>query len=219
MYLVVKALVVALMSLPLVACSSAYRVVKIPERAADMYPLSQTKDGVTIAIDEMRGAARAHRYFGADLIGSGILPVVVVVSNFSPQTIAVKPADVLLQRGRDIVDPLPLESVVAVATSTRWIRQKTREQVEGFFSSAAFKETVLLPNETYQGVMFFANVKPRKRDQGSFSVMSLFDEGGPRIRVAVTDFERPNRVHFGPFSLSSQEVEFGRARLDMMDRF
>jgi hypothetical protein len=213
-------LIVALSSLCVVACASTYRVVQIPQREADMYPLSQTKGGITIAIDEIRSAARAQRYFGANIVPAGVLPVVVVVSNHSSQNIVVKPADVLLQRGRDIVDPLPLESVVAVATGDRWfLRKKTVEQVEGFLSSVAFKETVLLPNDSYQGVMFFANARPRRQEDRFFTISSLFADRGPRIRVAITDLEEPRRVHFGPFSLSSQEQEIVRARFDMLDRF
>jgi len=213
-------LIVALSSVCVMGCASTYHVVQIPERDADMYPLSQTKDGVTIAIDEVRSAARAQRYFGANIVPAGVLPVVVVVSNHSSRSVVVKPSDVLLQRGRDIADPLPLESVVTLATGDRWfLRKKTAEQVEGFFANAAFKETVLLPNDSYQGVMFFANAKPRRHEDRFFTMSSLFADSGPRIRVAITDLEEPHRVHFGPFSLSSQEQEVTQARFDAFEQF
>jgi hypothetical protein len=190
-------------------CASRYHVVRMPEREADLYPLSQSKDGVTIAIDEIKGAARAERYFGADLIKEGILPLVVVVSNYSERPVNVKPSDVLLHRGREIVDPLPVEVVLAIAKRQHWfLRSRTEEQIENFFEDIVFKETALPPNETYQGVMFFTLPKQPRRRDSLFMISSLFREGGPRVRVGVTDLDTRERLHFGPFSLSSPEDLF-----------
>jgi hypothetical protein len=196
--------ILMMLSLLVTGCASSYRVVEIPQREADMYPVSQTRDGLTIAIDEMRGSARAQQYFGANLIRAGILPVAIIVSNRGEQRVAVKPSDILLQRGRDIVDPVPLQTVIAIAQDQRvFLRKRTRENVATFFRSIAFTETVLLPNETYQGVMFFSNPRPRRRDDRYFSVWSLFEPGGPRMRVAVTEMDSHDRMHFGPFSLAA----------------
>lgn len=204
----------------LAGCASTYRIVQIPQREADMYPLSQTKAGLTIAIDEIRDAARAQRYFGANLIKAGIRPVVVVVSNYGKHRIVVKPADVLLQRGRDIVDPLPIQAVIGTAQGQRWfMRKRTRRNVDDFFHSVVFKEAVLLPNDTYQGVMFFSNPKPGRTEDRFFSVWSLFAESGPRIRVGVTDLDEQGRMHFGPFALSSSEDTIRWAWSDSFERF
>src|SRR5262245_22687947 len=99
------------------ACAGTYQVVRMPQREADLYPLSQTQAGVTIAIDEIKDAARAERYFGADLIKARILPVAVVVSNYGQHPVIVKPSDILLHQGKEIVDPLPIEVVLASAKS------------------------------------------------------------------------------------------------------
>jgi hypothetical protein len=209
-----------LIGLVLTGCASPYRIVQIPQREADMYPLSQTKAGLTIAIDEIRGAARAQRYFGADLIKAGIMPVIVVVSNYGEHRVVVKPSDVLLQRGRDIVDPLPIQTVIATAQDQRWfLRKRTRQSVDNFFYSVVFKEAVLLPNDTYQGVMFFSNPKPKRNADRFFTVWSLFAEGGPRVRVGVTDLDEQDRMHFGPFTLSSSEDTLRSAWPQSFERF
>jgi hypothetical protein len=69
----------ALLALLVSACASSYRVVQVPQYGADLYPQSQTRSGVTVAIDEIKSADRVERLFGADLIKEGILPVSVVV--------------------------------------------------------------------------------------------------------------------------------------------
>jgi hypothetical protein len=197
---------ILILSAVLAGCASSYDVVRLPEREADLYPLSQTKAGVTIAIDEIKTVARAERYFGADLIKEGIVPVAVLVSNYGENRVIVKPSDVLLHRGKEVVDPLPVEIVIATAKSQRWfLRSKTEERIDSFFESLVFRETALLPDETYQGVMFFPAPKPRRTQDTYFTALSLFREGGPKIRVGVTDTETRDRLHFGPFSLSRPE--------------
>jgi hypothetical protein len=197
---------ILILSVVLAGCASSYEVVRMPQREADMYPLSQTKAGVTIAIDEIKSVARAERYFGADLIREGILPVAVLVSNYGANRVIVKPSDVLLQRGREIIDPLPFEIVVAMAKSQRWfLRSKTEERIDSFFESLMFRETALLPDESYQGLMFFPIPEPPKSQDAYFTALSLFREGGPKVRVGVTDLETHERLHFGPFSLSPPE--------------
>jgi len=37
----------------LAGCASSYQVVQFPQREADLYPLSQTRDGISVAIDEV----------------------------------------------------------------------------------------------------------------------------------------------------------------------
>ena len=202
----IRALFLILSGIVLGSCASPYQVVRMPQREADLYPLSQTKNGITIAIDEIKGVARAERYIGADLIKEGILPLAVVVSNYGEHPVMVKPSDILLHRGKEIIDPLPIEIVLATAKSQHWfLRSKTEEQIDSFFEDLMFKETALPPNETYQGVLFFSIPKPQKRDDTLFMMSNLFREGGPKIRIGVTDLETRDRVHFGPFSLSPPE--------------
>src|ERR687896_2232852 len=108
-----RALLSCLLVLAVAGCSSSYRVVQVPQYGADLYPQSQTKSGVTVAIDEMKAAERVERLFGADLIKEGILPVNVVVSNFGKQRILLKPSDILLYQGKEVIDPVPVEMVMA----------------------------------------------------------------------------------------------------------
>jgi hypothetical protein len=190
----------------LAGCAGSYQVVRMPQREADLYPLAQTKGGITIAIDEIKGAARAERYFGADLIKAGILPLLVVVSNHGKHPVVVKPSDVLLHKGREIIDPLPLEVVLSVAKSQHWfLRSRTEEQIDSFFRDLVFTETTLSAYDSYQGVMFFTIPKAHRRRDTTFMISSLFREGGPKVRVGVTDLDTRDRVHFGPFSLSLPE--------------
>jgi len=97
------------------ACASSYRVVQVPQYGADLYPQSQTRSGITVAVDEMNNAGRVERLFGADLIKEGILPVSVVVSNFGKQRVLLKPSDILFYQGNEVIDPLPVEMVMATA--------------------------------------------------------------------------------------------------------
>src|SRR5713101_6700194 len=104
----------ALVVVLLAGCGS-YQVAQMPQYEADLYPLTQSKSGITIGIDDIRSPERAQRYFGADLVKDGVLPVNVVVSNYGKHRVVVKPSDILLHRGKEIVDPLPIQIVAAAA--------------------------------------------------------------------------------------------------------
>jgi hypothetical protein len=187
-------------------CAGSYQVVRLPQREADLYPLSQTKEGITIAIDEIKGQARAERYFGADLIKAGILPVMVIVSNYSEDPVLVRPSDILLHRGKEILDPLPIDTVLSFAKSQHWfLRSRTEEQIDDFFESVMFTETSLPAEDTFQGVLFFSMPKASRRHDTTFMISSLFREGGPKVRVGVTQPQTGERLHFGPFTLSLPE--------------
>lgn len=201
-----RVLLPALLTLAVLGCAGSYQVVRIPEYEADLYPLSQMKAGITIAIDEIKNPQRAERYFGADLIREGILPVNVVASNHGKQRVVVKPSDILLHRGKEIIDPLPLEMVVAIAKRQHgYLRSATEEAVNRFFENMTFKETVLLPNETSRGVMFFALPSPKTPTDRFFTALSVYREGGPRVRVGLTNLDTGERVLFGPFPLALPE--------------
>ena len=193
----------AFVSLVLASCAAGpYQVVSLPERDADLYPLSQKKAGITVAIDEIKSAERAERYFGADLINDGIVPVAVIVSNYGEHRVNVKPSDVLLSRGKEVIDPLPLELVVEAAKREHgFLPEKAEERIDAFFKSVAFSETVLFPNDTYQGVMFFPAPKPDKTKDPFFTALSLWREAGPKVLVGATDLDTRDRLHFGPFSV------------------
>jgi hypothetical protein len=192
-----------LLALAVTGCASSYRVVQVPQYGADLYPQSQTRAGITVAIDEMKGAERVERLFGADLVAEGILPVNVVVSNFGKQRVLVKPADVLLHRGREVIDPVPVEMVMATAKRQKnFLRASTQEEVDRYFGETAFKETAVYPNETYRGVLFFAVPAQKRVADRFFTSLSLFREGGPKMRVGVTNVETGERVLFAPFAIT-----------------
>jgi hypothetical protein len=197
-----RTLIAVFLAVTLAACARSYQVVSLPQHEADLYPVAQRQGGIAVAIDEMRNPARATRYFGADLVKEGILPVTVVVSNTGKQRVAVKPSDILVYRGHEIVDPLPVEMVAAAAKRQHGsLRSATEREVDRFFEKTTFKETILGPNESYRGVMFFALPEPHKRDR-FFASWSAFREGGLRVRIGLTDTDTGERLLFGPFSLS-----------------
>jgi hypothetical protein len=196
--------IVMLMAAGLAGCSSTYQVVQVPQRDADLYPLSQTRQGVSVAIDEITSSDRAASYFGADLVQVGVIPLVVVISNNGTHRIDVKPADVLLTRGTQIIDPLRLETVVAMAKKQHgFVRATTQKSVAEYFEGVAFNEMVLPPGATYQGVMFFPIPRKEASSDSLFMAMTLFRESGMWILVGARDLDTGNRVHFGPFAVSS----------------
>ena len=198
-----KRIAAALLVLLLAACSRSYQVVQVPQYGADLYPLSQTKAGVTIAIDEIRRPERAERFFGIDLVREGILPVNVVVSNYGKQRVVVKPSDILLYRGKEVIDPLPIEMVLATAKRQHgFLASTTEAQVDKFFESSTFKEAVLLPNESYRGVVFFAPPVAKSLSDRWFRVLQAYNEGGPKIRLGVTTLDSGDRLLFGPFQVA-----------------
>ena len=201
-----RILLVALIALAVSGCASSYRVVQVPQYGADLYPQSQTRSGVTVAIDELKTAERVERLFGADLIKDGILPVNVVVSNFGKQRMVLKPSDILLHQGKDVIDPIPVELVMATAKRQKtFLRSSTEAEVDKYFAASTFKETTLFPNETYRGVMFFAVPVPKKTMDRFFSAWSVYRDGGPKVRVGVTNLDSGERVLFAPFAIRMPE--------------
>lgn len=187
------------------ACASSYRVVQVPQYGADLYPQSQTRSGITVAIDEMKNAERVERLFGADLIKEGILPVNVVVSNFGKQRLILKPSDILLYQGREVIDPLPVEMVMATAKRQKYLRMSTERQVDKYFGDAMLKETLLYPNETYRGIMFFALPAPKRPLDRFFTSWSILRDDEPKMRIGITNLDSGERVLFAPFSVRLPE--------------
>ena len=191
-----------LMTLALAGCASSYQVVEVPQREADLYPYSQTRNGLTVAVDEIASSDRAARYFGANLVRMGVVPVVVVVSNNGVARIDLKPSDVLVRQGTEIIDPLPLETVVAMVKSQHGhLLPSTQKEIAGYFDAVVFKNRVLTPAETYQGVLFFPIAPQQKNPDSLFSSMSLFHESGLQVVVGARDLDTGNRMRFGPFPL------------------
>jgi hypothetical protein len=187
-----------------VTACSPYEVVQLPLREADLYPLAQTRAGITVAIDEITSPERVEKFFGANLIEDEILPVNIIISNHGEQRYTIRPSDVLLLKGTEVIDPLPIDRVSEIAKRHyKLMTSKTRQRINEYFSNIALKETVLAPNEIYQGVLFFPAIKSETEDDRFFTILRLFREGSSKIRVVITDQETSSRIHFGPFSLNN----------------
>jgi len=195
-----------LVALVVSACASSYRVVQVPQYGADLYPQSQTRSGITVAVDEMKNAERVERLFGADLIKEGILPVNVVVSNFGKQRLLLKPSDILLYQGKEVIDPLPVEMVMATAKRQKYLRTSTEREVDKYFGDAMLKETAVYPNQTYRGIMFFALPAPKQPLDRFFAKLSLYRDDGPKMRIGITNLDTGERVLFSPFSVGLPET-------------
>jgi hypothetical protein len=198
-------LLAPLLSLLLAGCAGSYRVVQVPHYGADLYPQSQTRSGITVAIDEMTAPERVERLFGTDLIGQGVLPVNVVVSNFGKQRVLLKPSDILLYRGKEIIDPIPVEMVMGIAKRSKNLREATQGEVDKYLDGTLLKEAALYPNETYRGVMFFAVPPGKSFLDRFFTSYSLHNEGGPRVRIGMTNLDSGERVLFAPFPITLPE--------------
>lgn len=191
--------------LSLAACAGGKSVelVQIPQRDADLYPWAQQRAGVVLAVDEIVDPARVRQYFGADLLKQNLLPVSVIVSNHGEHRIAVRPSDILLMRGGTVVDPMPIERVAAMAKDEMGrLHSETEQDVEKHFRSLALRERTLAPNENYQGLLFYPQPQPKERNR-LFAVLSLFREGGLKMRVGLTDLDTGQRLPFGPFTLAT----------------
>lgn len=199
---------VGVLALGLAACSSPspYVVVEMPEREADLYPLSQTKEGITVAVDEITDMDRSKQFFGVDMFKQGIVPINVVISNHTERKQLVSPSDILLLRGRQsVVDPLPVQTITNLVDRDYWyLDSRTKRRINEHFEDLTLREMVLMPNEVYHGVLFFQAARPDKdyEDSRYFTVMSLYRQGSLNIQVSIADLETRERKHFGPFPIS-----------------
>jgi hypothetical protein len=189
------------------ACATPSALAPIPLRDADLYPESQTKAGIAVAVDELTYPERAKQYFGIDLIKEEVLPINIIVSNHGQGRYVIKPSDVLLMHGKEVVDPMPVKSVeAAICNEYGRISHEKARTVDAYFGKVMLQEAVVVPNGNYQGVIF---LKAERRkgdgsgtDEQSSNMIQLLREGRLKIRVAVTDLETSERIHFGPFSLT-----------------
>ena len=194
--------------LALAACTTAYEIVEIPTRDAELYPLAQSKDGITVAVDEITSSERSKQYFGVDLFKEGIVPLNVVISNHTDRRLLVNPADMLLLRGRQsVVDPVPLHMVTnLVVRDYGWLKSDANKELNEHFEDLSLQEMVLMPDQVYQGVLFFKAAEPDryKSRNRHFTVMSLYRQGALNLQVSIADLETQERMYFGPFPIALQ---------------
>jgi hypothetical protein len=175
----------------------------LPARHADLYPLSMTRAGATVAVDQITTPERGARYFGADLASRDILPVLVTVSAHGETAYRVGPANLLLHRRTAVIDALPVEEVVNALSRAQRLGRGTREQFERYLVEVSFAETIVKPGETYQGMLFFP-VAAERQDRRRLSWMVLH-QGEARLTFVATNAETGERVRFGPFRLSEAD--------------
>lgn len=187
----------------LVACVPTPPLVPYPDRAADLYPLSQTIEGVSVAVDAVEGT-RTRRYFGEGLLARRILPVTVVVSNLSSHEVHLGPEDVLLWQGQEVIDPVPAP-VVARLTQPLAGGRAIRE-AERYFEGLGFHETVLSPGQSYHGVMFFLLPPPSSRRVPYSSLPVFVPDSRLQVQVAARATTL-TRLRFGPFALPAGEED------------
>jgi hypothetical protein len=191
--------------LTLLGCATGaptyYSVEPLPLRQADLYPLSVTREGLTVAVDEIAAPERAERYFGADLRSLGVLPVNITVSARDEATYRIGPADLLLHRRTAVIDPLPVEHAVeAIARAQGSLTREGRDQLERYLSGLAFSETTIEPGGVYQGLLFFP-VRVEQQNRHNASGIFLTREPA-RLVVVATNDKTGERVRFGPFPLA-----------------
>lgn len=184
----------------LLAGCASYQVVQIPVRDAELYPVSQTLGEISVGIDPIEDPQRASRYFGINLLEQGIMPVVITVSNHGTSRAEVNPADILLQRGNSIIDPLPLEHVIDKVTSWR-MSGETATQTKHYLRNLSFQDRVLMAGDTYQSVLFFPVKQENDMPISGFTVISVFPGYLMKLTVVVTDLEGSKRYRYGPFTL------------------
>jgi hypothetical protein len=129
-----------------------------------------------------------------------------VVSNFGKQRLLLKPSDVLFYQGKGVIDPLPVETVMAAATRQKQLRTGTGQQLGKYYGDTLLKETSVYPNETYRGIMFFAVPAPKRALDRFFASLSIYPDDAPKMRVAMTNFESGERMLFAPFSIKLPET-------------
>jgi hypothetical protein len=81
----------------------------------------------------------------------------------------------------------------------------TKQEVDKYFEEATFKETTLYPSETYRGVMFFAVPAPKSRLDRFFTSWSIYRDGGPKMRIGLTNLDSGECVLFAPFPINLPE--------------
>jgi len=187
----------------LTACASpdTTRLRPLAEREADLYPVAQTRAGVTVAIDPLDSATRTEQYFATNLRRAGILPIHVIVSNHGSRRLVTGPADILLVRDRDVIDPLPLETVIdTIKRENTGLPGRAERSIDEYVVTSSFQQTGIGPGATVRGLLYFpvARVDDRSPDR-YWNVTRLFrGDDELSVRVGLTDADTNDRIRFGP---------------------
>lgn len=190
----------------LVGCgttSGKFEVVRLPERAADVYPNAHIRDSVAVAAEAIARDRRSRLYFGAPLAGEGVLPVRVVVTNHSDRRLRLTPEGVLLAHRGRALDPLPNELVArAIERARGQDAVKAGQEIRRYLGQVALDDTVVSPGQTGGGVVFFQLAE--EADPGYERVTVLGGSGADPLELTVqlTGDGQGQRWRFGPFYLA-----------------
>lgn len=194
------------LALVALACATPVELVEPPARKADLFAGAMRSGSLVVAIDSVTETRRAERYFGADLRAHGLLPAQIIVTNLGDTAVEVDPADVLVQQGRNVIDPVPIAHVAALCKEVSGLTDGDEaEQIDAHFAKLAFESMMVAPGETVRGWMFFdvgVEEEDELADSPWFRVVSLHGAGSRvGLRMAVTENGTRQRLHFGPFRL------------------
>jgi hypothetical protein len=185
--------------LGLAGCTS-YDLIALPLREAELYPNSYGDGGVFVAAQAFTEPARVHSYFGTNLLAYEVLPVEVIVSNHSERPIRIEPSGILLLRGDDVVDPLPVELVAELPMRGHFVSRRTRKELHAFYGEMQLRESIVPPGSSHHGVMFFRVPEPRSTALRALRIWQPFSMPTLHLFAAVKR-EGGEPLRFGPFGL------------------
>ncbi len=79
-------------------------------------------------------------------------------------------------RGREVVDPIPMEVVAQLPIRDRiFVSRKRRDRVWNVYADLAMQEWIVPPGATYAGVLFFAVPQPPRQPTTEMSPQTSWD--------------------------------------------
>jgi hypothetical protein len=186
-------------ALGLAGCTS-YDLIALPLREAELYPNAYSDAGIAVAAQAFTDPARVQSYFGTNLLAYEVLPVEVTVSNHGDRPIRIEPAGILLLRGDQVVDPLPVELVAELPMRGRFVSRATRKELHAYYADLQLRDAIVAPGTSHHGVMFFRVPEPRSPALRALRIWEPFSMPTLHLFAAVKrDGGEP--VRFGPFGL------------------
>ena len=156
-----------------VGCAVAPPHGRLEPRPIELYPMRATTEGVTVACEPLTEAPLVKSLFGDDIVALGVLPIMVVVQNQSPSSVAVRDQDVQLEiPRRSQAEPnreqlehtgLPLGQAVLAFTFSgvigvlmaRGEHDQAEYDRQNRVSEVAFRSATLVPGQSTSGVVYF----------------------------------------------------------------
>jgi hypothetical protein len=179
-----------------------FEVVRLPERAADVYPNAHIHHSVAVAAEAIARDRRTRLYFGAPLAGEGILPVRVLVTNHSDRRLRLTPEDVLLAHRGKALDPLPVELVArAIERARGEDAAKAGREIRRYLGEVSLSDTVVPTGKTGGGVVFFQLAEDSGSGYDQVAVLGGSGAEPLELTVQLTGDSQGQRWRYGPFYL------------------